>query len=216
MAQTTRDAPRTMSPPAKTPGSAVIMRAVVHLQRAPAASPVSAGSPNSAGRSSGSKPSALMARSQPAARSGCRRSAPPAAGPSRPAGRDASARARTPVTWPSASPTKPSGAASQTNSHALLLGVRHLAHGARHVGLVAAVEAGDGGRALAHGGAHAVHRGVAAADARPPACPPRSARRRRTRAPRRRGCRGWRRSGSRAPARCRGDRRPAPPMSRAL
>jgi hypothetical protein len=47
---------------------------------------------------------------------------------------------------------------------ALLFGVRHLAHRARHVGAVATVEALDRPRALANGGAHAVHRRVAAAD----------------------------------------------------
>ncbi len=47
--------------------------------------------------------------------------------------------------------------------HALLLGVLHLAHRAGHVRLVAAVEALHGDRALAHGGAHAVHRRIAAA-----------------------------------------------------
>ena len=47
--------------------------------------------------------------------------------------------ARTPVTV--SSPRNASGAASQTNSHALLLGVLHLAHRARHVGAVAAIQA---------------------------------------------------------------------------
>ena len=48
--------------------------------------------------------------------------------------------------------------------HAFLLGVGDLAGRAGHVGAIAAVEAGHRLRALAHGGAHAVHGGVAAAD----------------------------------------------------
>src|SRR5690606_34033747 len=47
---------------------------------------------------------------------------------------------------------------------ALFLGVLHLAQRARHVRLVAAIEAVDAGGALADRRAHAVHRGVAAAD----------------------------------------------------
>ena len=47
---------------------------------------------------------------------------------------------------------------------AFFLGVRHLALRARHVGAVAAIEAVHRLRALAHRGAHAIHRGVAAAD----------------------------------------------------
>ena len=47
---------------------------------------------------------------------------------------------------------------------ALLLGVAHLAHRARHVGPVAPVQAAHRGSPLAHRGAHAVHGGVAAAD----------------------------------------------------
>ncbi len=46
----------------------------------------------------------------------------------------------------------------------LLLGILHLALRAGHVGAVAAVEAFDRPGALAHGGAHAIHRRVAAAD----------------------------------------------------
>ncbi len=45
----------------------------------------------------------------------------------------------------------------------LLLGVAHLAHRAGHVGAVAAIQAAHRVRALPHGGAHAIHRGVAAA-----------------------------------------------------
>ncbi len=48
--------------------------------------------------------------------------------------------------------------------HAFFLGVLHLAHRARHVRPVAAVQALYRCRALAHRGAHAIHRGVAAAD----------------------------------------------------
>src|SRR5512139_3510188 len=48
--------------------------------------------------------------------------------------------------------------------HAFFLGVGDLALGAGHVLLVAAVGAGDAGRALADAGAVAVHRGVAAAE----------------------------------------------------
>src|SRR3546814_10171083 len=47
---------------------------------------------------------------------------------------------------------------------ALFLGVLHLAHRARHVGLVAAIQAVHRRGALADRRAHAIHRGVAAAD----------------------------------------------------
>ena len=72
----------------------------------------SAGSSKAAGRSSGSKPSALMTRSACSVEAGCRRSAPPAGGRWRRAGRDACACARTPCTRPS--PMKASGAASHS------------------------------------------------------------------------------------------------------
>jgi hypothetical protein len=48
--------------------------------------------------------------------------------------------------------------------NALFLGIGNLALAARHVRLVAAIEALDAGRALPDRGAHAIHRGVAAAD----------------------------------------------------
>ena len=48
--------------------------------------------------------------------------------------------------------------------HALFLGVLHFPHAARHVRLVAAVEADDRRCALAHRRAHAIHRRVTAAD----------------------------------------------------
>src|SRR3546814_21128740 len=47
---------------------------------------------------------------------------------------------------------------------AFLLGVRNLALRPRHIFAVAAIEAFDRLRALAHRGADAVHRGIAAAD----------------------------------------------------
>src|SRR6185369_13485220 len=47
---------------------------------------------------------------------------------------------------------------------ALFLGVLHLALRARHVGAVAAIETLHRLRALAHRGAHAIHRRIAAAD----------------------------------------------------
>src|SRR5690606_32118944 len=48
--------------------------------------------------------------------------------------------------------------------HAFLARIRHLARGAGHVGLVAAVRAGDAGRAETDRRTHAVHAGVAAAE----------------------------------------------------
>ncbi len=53
-------------------------------------------------------------------------------------------------------------------SNPLLFGVLYFTHGARHVGLIAAVGADHAGGALAHRGAHAVHGGVAAAQHRHP------------------------------------------------
>jgi hypothetical protein len=54
--------------------------------------------------------------------------------------------------------------ATASQTHAFFLGVDHLARRAGHVLPVAAIQAGDAVRALADGGAHAVHGGVAAAD----------------------------------------------------
>src|SRR5206468_5543498 len=48
--------------------------------------------------------------------------------------------------------------------HALFLRMRDLALRARHVAAIAAIDAVHGDGALAHRGAHAIHRGVAAAD----------------------------------------------------
>ncbi|KAG1449553.1 hypothetical protein G6F57_016595 [Rhizopus arrhizus] len=54
--------------------------------------------------------------------------------------------------------------AVEQEAHALLARVGHLARAAGHVGLVAAVGAGDLGRAQPHRAAHAVHAGIAAAE----------------------------------------------------
>ena len=110
--QTTSDAPRTMSPPANTPGIAVIM-VRQSIRTVPQRVTGSSGWPNSVGRSSGSKPSALITRSASTAKlesgTGSGRCRPVASGAPR-----RMRTARTPSTSPS--PKKASGAACQTNS----------------------------------------------------------------------------------------------------
>src|SRR5260221_7227115 len=62
IAQTTSEAPRTISPAAKTPGRLVII-VLWSIRKVPALLTESCGTSNSFGNSSGSKPSALMTRS---------------------------------------------------------------------------------------------------------------------------------------------------------
>ena len=76
---------------------------------------------------------------------------------------------------------------------ALFFRVRHFALRARHVGAVAAIEAGDACRALAARGADAIHRRVAAADDDDAAILGVERAAGRSPARRRRGRRGWRR-----------------------
>ena len=160
--QTTSEAPRTMSPPANTPGMRVIM-VCQSIRTVPQRVTCSSGSPNSAGRSSGSKPSALITRSASSTKLRIRRPAPASARPGR------IGRAQTHAHGAHGASTvrvaeERLGRRQPDELHAFLLGVAHLAHRARHVGAVAPVEALHRLGALADRGAHAVHRGVAAAD----------------------------------------------------
>ena len=173
----------------------------------------SSGASNSAGRSSGSKPSALITRSASIAKLELRDRLGRL-----PAGRVGRAEAH-PDRAHAAHPVVAEeglGRRQPDELDALLLGVLHLALRARHVGAVAPVEARDRGRALADRGAHAVHRGVAAADHHDLLAG----------GIERAGVEGRhrvaealavaRRSDSRAPARCPRARRPGMAMSRAL
>src|SRR3954470_5344842 len=180
-AHTTSEAPRTMSPAANTPSRLVIMRRQSILSVFQPVTARSAAS-NMPGRSSGSKPSAFSTRSASmltwllAISCGVWR---PEACPDGDGGVGALLRPRA------------AGGAGQAemDAHradmadtlairrglaeerlrrgqpdeldAFLLGVLHLALRARHVGTIAAIQALHRLGALAHRGAHAVHRGVA-------------------------------------------------------
>ncbi len=61
-------------------------------------------------------------------------------------------------------PKKRLGQRQPFEDDAFFFGVRDFAQRARHVVAIAAIETGDGFRALTHRGAHAIHRRVAAAD----------------------------------------------------
>ena len=127
IAQTTSEAPRTMSPAANTPSQAGHHGAVVDLERAPAGDRRARGSPNSAGRSSGSKPSALITRSASSGEVGCRDRLRRL-----PAGGVGQAEmhahgARTPVDAVRRR-GRPRGAESQTNSTPSSSALLHLAH----------------------------------------------------------------------------------------
>ena len=56
------------------------------------------------------------------------------------------------------------GRSQPVEDDAFFFRIGHFAQGSRHVVPVAAIEAGDRSRALPHGGAHAIHGGIAAAD----------------------------------------------------
>ena len=118
--------------------------------------------PHNFGRSSGSNPSALIARSASASSSAPGYSLLAPGGRSHQAAPRRMRTALTPETEPS--PVYPLGAVSHSNCTPSSSAFCNFALRAGHVGAVAAVEAFHRLRALSNGGPHTVHGRIAAAD----------------------------------------------------
>ena len=210
--QTTSEAPRTMSPAANTPSMRRHHGLPVDPHRAPAGH-LQLGLVEQRRQVLGIEAQRLDDQVGLDREARIRRPAPAAAGRSHRARPGACARRARAFTLVVAQ--EGLGRRLPDELDALLLGVAHLAHRARHVGAVAPVEAAAPRR---RPGAPRCARSPSRCRRRRsprPACRRHPARRSRTPARRRPGPCGCTRSGSRAPARCCRGRRRACAMSRA-